>query len=1010
MKNLVQKKQMLLCWAILSTGILSYGRSFDYPFDNLHTAWVDSVFNSLTFDQRIGQLFIVAAYSDKNQTHADLISEYISKYHIGGVVFFQGGPLRQAALTNRYQYLSQTPLLVAMDAEWGLGMRLDSCISFPRQMPLGAVKDAELLLRMGREIGLQCRRMGVHLNFAPVADVNSHPENPVIGIRSFGETAGEVARRCLLYMKGMQEQYVLTTAKHFPGHGNTTIDSHLSLPLVEGTYATFDVQEWLPYKELIRDGLTGILAAHIHVPALDTTPDLAASLSLRILNGILRDSLGFTGLIFTDALNMKGVTQFFSAGEAEVKALEAGADVLLMPADLPASVKAVKDAVNSGRVSVERIEMSCRRILAAKQWVGLNRYRPVDMQGLSAFLNRPEADLLNRILTRSALTVIQNDDNILPLKSLDKEKTAILMTGVAQPNAFLQRMNSYEENDCFFLNEKTTPEQEQALEETLKNYTRIIVSIHNTKYRADEHYGIPSRVFAFVDELADNNRVVLCLFAPPYALADFKNKARMKSIVVAYQDAPLFQDYVAQTLYGALSAEGSLPVSVDSVYHYRDGLHTEGILRLKYSIPEDAGVSSQKLAAVDTLIQAAIAAGAMPGCQILAARNGTVFFSKEYGQTRYDDKALATQPTHIYDLASVTKISATLPSIMLLLDRDELRLRDRLNKHIHFPDDSEVGKITLTDLLTHQARLPAGISSYLDVLQPLDSTINLIARTRDERHTIRLSAGSWLSTQSKYKNGIFTPVEDSLHHLPAAQGLYVLNTYRDTIFGKIKRIPLLPVKQYLYSDLGFILLAELVEQHAGIPIDEFVAQNFYRRLGATTLGYHPLRRFPSERIVPTANDTVFRNQWLQGYAHDENAALMGGVSGHAGLFGNANDLAKLMQMYMNKGEYGGERYIEKKTIDTFTECPFCRQGNRRGIGFDKPEPNPEKASPACACASPESYGHSGFTGTYVWMDPETGLLFIFLSNRICPNTSNNKLTDLNVRTRAYQIFAEAIAP
>ncbi|MDR1864004.1 MAG: serine hydrolase [Bacteroidales bacterium] len=1006
-------KYMLAAWGILTAlcadaAVTSDSLRRTFPFDDLHTPWVDSVYNSLTAEQRIGQLLLVAAYSNKDQAHVDQVSECVEKYRIGGLIFFQGGPKRQVLLTNYYQRLSQTPLLIAMDAEWGLGMRLDSCISFPRSMPLGAVEDLDLIYSMGREIGMQCRRMGVHLNFAPVTDINNQPSNPVIGIRSFGENRDEVTRRSIPYMSGLQDEHVLAAAKHFPGHGNTVSDSHHSLPVTGDSYRSLDTLEWVPYRELIRRELTGVLAAHIHVPALDSTPNLAASLSRRVLTEILRDSLKFKGLIYTDALNMKGVSRFFSPGELEIRALQAGADVLLMPDNVPVAIAAVKAAIDSGRIDSKQIELSCRRILAAKQWAGLNRYQPTDTTALMADLHCSEAELLNRRLTESSLTVVQNVQEIIPLKELDRSRTAVLLTGISLPNRFLQTLALYEENDYYFFNEDTSPELEKELAETLNNYTRVIVGVHNTRYHTNGRYGIAPRVFSLVDRLADNTRVILCLFAPPYALSNFTGAGKMHAIVVAYQDTPLFQDCAAQLLYGAHPATGTLPVSVGASFPSGKGISFAGGLRLRYSIPEDVGMSSRKLLSIDTMTLAAIESGAMPGCQIVAARNGTVFFSKEYGQTRYDGDADPVHPKHIYDLASVTKIAATIPAMMLLYDRDEIKLRDRLDKHLAFPKDSEPARITLADLLTHQARLPAFIPFHLTVMEPIDSSETLISRSQDKHHSIRLSAGSWLNARRKFKDGYLSSSENEFHRAQAAPDMYVLTSYRDTIFNRIKQLTLSPQKQYRYSDLGFILLTELIEQKSGWTADEYVSLNFYRRLGATSLGYLPLKRFPKERIVPTANDTVFRNQWLQGTVHDENAALMGGVSGHAGLFGNANDLAKLMQMYLNKGMYGGERYMEEKTVEDFTACHFCKQGNRRGIGFDKPEPDPKKQNPACSCASPESYGHSGFTGTYVWMDPQTGLLLVFLSNRVCPDPSNNKLITSNLRTRIYQALADAM--
>ncbi len=978
------------------------------PFDNLHTPWVDSVFNSLTPDQRIGQLFFAAAYSNLGKKHTDAITDYIKKYRIGGLIFFQGGPKRQVLLTNRYQALSKTPLLIGMDAEWGLGMRLDSCVSFPRQMTLGAIEDVNLIYRLGYEIGLQCQRMGVHLNFAPVADVNNNPLNPVIGTRSFGENPRDVAQRDVMYMAGMQRQHVLTAAKHFPGHGNTSVDSHYSLPVVADSYASLDSSEWFPYKEMIRHNLTGVLAAHVNVPSLDSTRDLAASLSHRVLTDILRDSLGFRGLVYTDALNMKGVTKYFKPGELEVKALAAGADVLLMPADLPKAFAAVKAAVDSGRLDRKRIEMSCRRILAAKEWAGLNTYFPTDTTKLLSYLTGPETDLLNRKLIEASLTVVQNRNDILPLKRLDEGKTAVLITGTSMPNNFLRTLHLYQENDYFFLDRNSTIIKDNALTDKLRGYSKVIVGIHNTNYSPGKGYGIPPNVASVVDRLADSTAVVLCLFAPPYALSVFGNKDKMAAIVVSYQENPLSQDYTAQLLYGAVAGTGKLPVSADSVYRYNKGERTVGGLRLKYSIPEEAEILSRKLSAIDTMVQNAIVGRIIPGCQILAARNGVVFFKKEYGTTRYDDAGEPVDPRHIYDLASLTKITATLPSVMLLYDRDLIKLRDKLGDFLPYLDGSDKERIMMIDLLTHQARLQPFIGFYLNTMVPTDSGKRLLSPVSDAFHSVRLGPGTYLNNQTRFKDGYYAPAKDDLHRLQVADHIFVVSSYRDTILNGIRDSKLLTKKQYRYSDLGFIMLTKVVEQVGGRPLDEFAARNFYDRLGASTLGYLPLKRFPQGRIVPTSNDTVFRKQWLQGYVHDENAALAGGVSGHAGVFGNANDLAKLMQMYLNKGTYGGERYIQEETLEDFTSAPFRKQGNRRGIGFDKPDLTPNDQNPISKIASAKSFGHTGFTGTMVWMDPETGLLFVFLSNRVCPDATNNKLVTSNLRPRIYEVFAGAI--
>jgi len=978
------------------------------PLGNLYSRWVDSVFNSLTPDQRIGQLFFADAYSNQGKNHVNVITQYIQKYGIGGLIFFSGGPKRQALLTNQYQALTKTPLLITMDAEWGLGMRLDSCVSFPRQMALGAIEDINLIYRMGVEIGKQCRLMGVHVNFAPVADVNNNPLNPVIGTRAFGEDSQDVAKRSVMYMAGLQQQRILTAAKHFPGHGNTNVDSHYALPVITASYDEFDSLEWFPYKEMIRNNLTGVLAAHIHVPSLDNTPGLAASLSRRVLTDILRDSLRFDGLIYTDALNMKGVADYFKSGELEVRALEAGADALLMSSDIPKAFAAVKAAIDNGRLDRKQIETSCRRILAAKEWAGLNRYQPIDTTRLYARLNSPETDLLNRQLVEASLTVVQNNDSILPLKRLDKENTAILIAGTSRVTGFLRTLSLYEENDYFFLDQNTTAIQEKALFEKLKLYSRVIVGIHNTNSNPARNFGILPKTSSFIDRLTGSTNVILCLFAPPYALSSFKETDKMSAIVASYQETSLAQDYTAQLLYGAIAGKGTLPVSVEPNFRYRQGIRTSGGWRLKYSIPEEIQAHSHKLTPIDTMVQNAIKAGAIPGCQILAARNGVVFFKKEYGQTRYDNKAEPVDARHIYDLASITKIAAALPSVMLLHDRNQIELRDRLVDHLPELKGSDKERIAMIDLLTHQARLNPHIGFYLQTIEPIDSDKQLLSGTRSTLYSIYLGPRTWLNSQRRFKQGYYANSEDGKHRIQVADNLYIINSFRDTIFYGIRDSKLLARKQYRYSDLGFIMLTDIIERLGEQPLEEYVARHFYNRLGATTLGYRPLKRFPQSRMIPTANDVIFRNQWLQGYVHDENAALMGGVSGHAGMFGNANDLAKMMQMYLNMGTYGGERYIRDKTLDEFISRPFARQGNHRGIGFDKTDLSPGPNDLMGKYASKNSFGHTGFTGTMVWMDPANGLLFVFLSNRVCPDPTNNKLSSSKLRARIYEVLANAL--
>jgi beta-glucosidase-like glycosyl hydrolase/CubicO group peptidase (beta-lactamase class C family) len=967
--------------------------------------WADSVFNSLSSEERIAQLFMIAAYSNRDDAHLAEVANLVRTYNLGGIIFFQGSPYREATMTNCFQSVAKTPLLIGIDGEWGLFMRLDSTQWFPRHMMLGAIRDNQLIYSMGFEIARQMKALGIHINFAPVVDINNNPANPVISNRSFGESREDVAEKGVAYTKGLQDNGLIAVAKHFPGHGDTDADSHLTLPRIKQSFSRIDSLELYPFRKLIENNVGGIMVAHLKVPVIDSASNMASSLSPKVIKGLLRGTLKYNGLVFTDALNMKGAADLFPSGELEVRALLAGNDVLLMPSDVPVAINAIKKAIAEGRLQQSQIDSSCRRILKAKEWAGLKNYTPINTSKIKEQINTTEAIALQHKIVKSSLTLIKNNNNLLPLKGLDTLRLACVLTGTCDPSQFNETLSLYAPCDCYCLPKGADSLTIDSMLYSLRHYNLIIVSTQNTDSRANIHFGIDQQTIRFIDRLAEKKKMVLNLMATPYALSLFRNTGQMEAIIVSYHDMPAVRELSAQLIFGGTGAIGKLPVTA-STFPLNTSLYTPGGFRLRYAIPEEIGIKSSTLEAIDSIANNAIKNKVMPGCQILAAKNGVVFYNKSFGYYTYDSIQKVNN-SDIYDLASVTKIAATTPAIMRLYEQGVIKLNHKLSSYLHELRKTNKKNILILDLLTHQAQLQSYIPFYLNTIEPVNKGENLLASAYSAKYSIKLGNNVYFNNNTRLRDYLYVNKPDLEHGVKVTDGLYLSNAYSDSIKYRINESPLYPRKQYKYSDLGFYYLCRLIEQTTGKSLNEYVDNNFYQKLGATTLGYLPLNRFDRDRIVPTENDPIFRRQIVQGYVHDQTAAMLGGVCGHAGVFSNANDLAKLMQVYLNKGTYGGEVYFQAQTVDYFTSCPFCKNQNRRGIGFDKPDLSIANG-PTCQCVSEKSFGHSGFTGTYTWADPQTGILYIFLSNRVYPDVTNTKLADWNIRTKIQEVIANAV--
>jgi len=940
--------------------------------------WVDSVYFSLTPDQRIAQLFILRSKANGDTLVISQVADLISKYNIGGVCFFKGGPVKQAQVTNRYQKLAKTPLLISIDGEWGLGMRLDSTISFARQMTLGAMADKQQIYAMGEEIARQCKRIGIHIDFAPVADINSNPQNPVINIRSFGEQKEDVAENCLMYARGLQDNGIMAVAKHFPGHGDAATDSHVSLPVISHSLPALDTLDLYPFRKLIDAGIGGIMVGHLFVPSIDSTSGLPSSLSAKVINNLLKEKMGFRGVVFTDAMDMGGVADYASPGKTEVKALAAGNDILLLPLDVPEAVCAISEAMDSSILSRGLIETKCRRVLHLKYRLGLWKPQSINMANLDSDLNPPEAFQLNRQLYNASVTVLRNTNNLMPLQDLENLKMASVVVGDTAQNTFQDRLGFYAPFDRYTLPHTSTEAQQADLLLKLKQYNMVVVGIVNTHPSPSKNFGITDQTINFVDSLQTRQDMILDIFSVPYALSLFHFSERVKGLLVSYQDNPLIHDVSAQVIMGGMQATGRLPVSAVPDFKVKDGISTIAPIRLSFALPEAVGIHSADLAAIDSIVNDGILKKAYPGCQVLVAKNGSVIYHKAFGFHTYD-KTVPVQLTDLYDLASITKVAATTLAVMHLHDEKKIEPEKSLSKYLGYLEGTDKSRIKVREVMAHQAGLQPWIPFY--------------------KKTIK---------NHEPDSAIYSHVFSENFPDKVADRLYIRKGYHDVIFDSIAHSPMLGSFTYKYSDLDFLLMGDAVEHISGMPLNVFMNDNFYKPLGLATMGYHPLWHFNTGQIPPTENDTVFRKQLIDGDVHDPAAAMLGGVAGHAGLFSDANDLAVLMQMLLWKGEYGGRRYLSKATIDEFTKVQYPLNNNRRGLGFDKPALDKSQEGPCSNDASPQSFGHSGFTGTFVWTDPAEQLVYVFLSNRVYPDAENNKLVKLNIRTNIQQVIYDAI--
>lgn len=955
--------------------------------------WVDSVMNKLTLREKVGQLFIYTIAPVDTKRNQILLKDAVDTYKVGGLLFSGGKMQNQVELTNRAQRMAKVPLMLTFDGEWGLAMRLRGTPVFPKNMVLGCIQDNRLIYEYGREMARQCRLLGIQVNFAPVADVNINPNNPVINTRSFGENPVQVSDKVIAYASGLEGGGVLSVCKHFPGHGDTDVDSHKTLPVLPFTRERLDSVELYPFKEAIRAGVSGMMVGHLQVPVIEPVGGLASSLSRNVVYDLLTNELAFKGLIFTDALAMKGVS-----GNQSIclQALKAGNDIVLSPRNLKEEMPAVIEAVEKGEISKEDIENKCRKVLIYKYILGLKKKPYVQLSGLGQRINTPQTRDLIRRLNLAAITVLNNKNQVLPLHADTSQSVALLEVGdLGATNPLAQQLSNYVSISRFRLQPNLTEIQAQQLKDSLATYNRIIVAISEQRLASYQ---------PFFAKFAPQIPVIYLFFTPGKMMLQIQRAVTAaSSVVLAHSYDDDVQKQVADVLFAKATADGRLSASLGGIFSAGAGVTITPQTPLHF-IPEEYGLSSTILQRIDSIALDGIRQGAYPGCQIVVMKDGHLMVDKTFG-THSGEGSNRVQPTDVYDLASLSKTTGTLLALMKLYDKGRFNLTDKISYYLPFLQRTNKKDITIQELLYHQSGLPSGIALYQEAIDKDSYEGRLFSARKDAHHSVQLGTSTWANPKFEFKKEYVSPIEKDGYTLQISDSLWLNPTFLKEMEKKIVEAPM-KLKTYTYSDVGFVLLRLLVEELAGVPMDTYLQREFYQPMGLGHTGYLPLRRLPKSVVIPSSIDNFLRKTTLRGFVHDETAAFQGGVSGNAGLFSTAREVAQVYQMLLNGGELNGKRYLSKETCQLFTT--EVSKISRRGLGFDKPDTKNPRMSPCGTHATAKVYGHTGFTGTCAWVDPDNKLVYVFLSNRIYPKVTNGKLSKMNIRENIQDVIYEAI--
>jgi beta-N-acetylhexosaminidase len=936
-------------------------RSSAASVTSANSAWVESTLKKMTLREKLGQMLMPYYFgvftSAESVDYKNLVHE-VEENHVGGfIVGTIRGPLGiersqvypTAELTNEMQRRAKVPLLIGADFESGTGMRLDEGTSFPSAMAVGATGDPKLAYTIGKVIALESRAAGVHWIFAPDADVNNNPDNPIINIRSFGEKPQSVGEFVAQEIRGIEENGGLATAKHFPGHGDVSVDSHLALPTVPGDRKELETTELVPFRAAIGASVGSVMPGHLAVPAFEPDASVPATTSRNILTGLLRDELKYKGLVVTDAMDMGGVTSRYPPGEAAVRAVEAGADVLLMPPVPDAAMAGLERAVQSGRITEKRVDESVRRILQAKSRLGLDKNRLADIAHLDEKFARPEFAAQAQAIADRGVTLLRDTAHLLPLDAT-KPLRVLLISLSADADPYPGETIEPEIRWRVDSLKALRADMQFANVSSLKlppadTYDVAIAALFVRVADRKGNVGLPDEQRAFVNQMiATGKPTVVIAFGSPYLIEGFPGA---KTWLAEFSTNSVSQVAAVRALFGHVATQGQIPVTVPGTVQRGDGLRVAAnpmTLRPASSEMED------QLHPVFGLLNGFVTAGAFPG-GVLAVGHHDQLAVYPFGSLTRDAKAPKVTENTIYDMASLTKVMVTTTSAMMLVQQKRLDLDAPVERYLpefsaaakSDPNASWRARITVRMLMLHDSGLPAHRDFYKE-----------------------------------------------------AKG-------HDAVLAKVLAEPLVhePGTQVEYSDLGFILLGEIIERLTGETLEQFAKGHIFAPLGMSDTMYNPPTSL-RPRIAPTEMDTDFRARLLRGEVHDENAFALGGVSGNAGLFSTAGDAAAFAQMLLNGGIYAHHRLLARATIQEFTAKQIVGD-SARTLGWDVPTP-PNSA--AGHYFSSSAYGHTGFTGTSLWIDPERDLFVVLLTNRVNPTRANEQIRQ--VRPTIHDAIIQAL--
>lgn len=990
----------LLTLLIYSVGLSAQGQLPRGLFSSINKTsmerWADSLYRSMDDEEKLAQLIMPIIYPSADAQRIQAEEARVKKHRWGGILYQRGQLAEQNTMNARLQRASRVPMLIALDGEWGLYMRLKDAPRYPRNLGLGMHGDEQLLYNYGREVARQCALMGIHVNFAPTIDVNINPRNPVIGSRSFGEDPKVVARMSLAYAQGLEDGGVLSVAKHFPGHGDTSEDSHKTLPLVSADKARMQRVELYPFSQYIRGGFGGIMTAHLRVPAYEPS-GIPSSLSHKITTELLQHNLGFGGLIFTDGLEMQGV-QTNKLGDIGVAALKAGNDILLGPRSAEQQLKALLQAKQSGELSEELIRHKVMKLLRYKwRLIVQQPQRTASPERIHSEIWTEPATREMRKLWQASLIYYQRTERTeQALKAGQYKRIAVVQVGknpIANPPRPTRGLGGSTITYLSWGGDATRTAQ-------LASYDLILVNAFDTQ--------VPREALV---SLASQRPVLLAHYATPYKVRPDSWHKGLSHVLLTTEAAREAQEAVLSLLtqeQAKATPLPSAPLSDDS---------DDPTANMTPRTPAPSSASSKPRAqesllrfdegrfdALEAIIEEGLKSKAFPGCQVYIAHKGQTIYHKAFGLMGMQVERQQVERSTLYDVASITKALATTPAVMLLVGDGKLKLHERLQSYLPEFAGSDIGRASLRSLLLHQTGLPAGLNFFTDLIDSTSYAGELISPQARTGY-IPLVGRAWGNPRFDWLRQYISPKQSAEHPLTMARGLFISPEFKAVMLARLKATPLKRAGQYRYTDLGFILLQQVVERISGQSLDEFLQRRLFAPIGAKVY-FNPLQHGVAQaEIAPSQVDRFLRKQTIQGTVDDESAACLGGVSGNAGLFASASELAKIAQLLLNQGRWEGKQIIPSEVVRQFMSDTDMR--GRRALGFDKPQPR-SAYNGAGESASAGTVGHFGFTGTAFWIDPKEQLLFIFLSNRTYPTRSNNHLSTERYRPRLHQAVYEAL--